>query len=92
MKINVVQMIQLEEGTEYSVYVYGSLGIHLFPNKRLNVNLKNIEIRGTTWPLNFPFSMKKTNIFQVYIIQVDRWLGRLAGRQGGRLVGSWTGR
>ena len=28
----------------YSVYVYGGLDIRLFPNKRLNVNLKNIEI------------------------------------------------
>ena len=28
----------------YSVYVYGALGVRLFPNKRLNVDLKNIEI------------------------------------------------
>ena len=28
----------------YSVYVYGVLDIRLFPNKRLNVDLKNIEI------------------------------------------------
>ena len=80
MKNNVVQMIPLEEKAEYSVYVYGALDIRLFPNKRLNVDLKNIEIHGSTWPLNFPFSMKKTNIFQGYIIQVDKWLGRLAGR------------
>ena len=29
---------------EYSVYVYGALDVRLFPNKRLNVDLKNIEI------------------------------------------------
>ena len=28
----------------YSVYVYGALDGCLFPNKRLNVDLKNIEI------------------------------------------------
>ena len=28
----------------YSVYVYGALDLRLFPNKRLNVDLKNIEI------------------------------------------------
>ena len=30
--------------TEYSVYLYGALDVRLFPNKRLNVDLKNIEI------------------------------------------------
>ena len=28
----------------YSVYVYGALDVRLFSNKRLNVDLKNIEI------------------------------------------------
>ena len=28
----------------YSVYVYGAVDVRLFPNKRLNVDLKNIEI------------------------------------------------
>ena len=28
----------------YSVYVYGALDVRLLPNKRLNVDLKNIEI------------------------------------------------
>ena len=28
----------------YSVYMYGALDVRLFPNKRLNVDLKNIEI------------------------------------------------
>ena len=28
----------------YSVYVYEALDVRLFPNKRLNVGLKNIEI------------------------------------------------
>ena len=28
----------------YSIYVYGALDVRLFPNKRLNVDLKNIEI------------------------------------------------
>ena len=28
----------------YSVYVYGALDVRLFPNKRLNFDLKNIEI------------------------------------------------
>ena len=54
MKNNVVQMTQLEERAEYSVYVYGALDIRLFPNKRLNVDLKNIEIHGFTWPYFFP--------------------------------------
>ena len=30
--------------SEYSVYVYGELDVRLFPNKRLNFDLKNIEI------------------------------------------------
>ena len=30
--------------SEYSVYVYGALDVRLFPNKRFNVDLKNIEI------------------------------------------------
>ena len=30
--------------SEYSVYVYGALDVRLFPNKRLKVDLKNIEI------------------------------------------------
>ena len=28
----------------YNTYVYGALNVRLFPNKRLNVDLKNIEI------------------------------------------------
>ena len=32
------------EESEYSVYVYGALDVRLFPNKRSNVDLKNIEI------------------------------------------------
>ena len=32
MKNNVVEMIQLEERAEYSVYMYGALDIRLFPN------------------------------------------------------------
>ena len=30
--------------TEYSINIYGALDVPLFPNKRLNVDLKNIEI------------------------------------------------
>ena len=30
--------------SEYSVYVYGALDVRLFPNKCLNIDLKNIEI------------------------------------------------
>ena len=30
--------------SEYRVYVYGALDVRLFPNKRFNVDLKNIEI------------------------------------------------
>ena len=40
----------------YSVYVYGA-DVRLFPNKRLNVDLKNIEIwvsRGLTQNLKAP--------------------------------------
>ena len=29
--------------TEYSINIYGALDVRLFPNKRLNVDLKNIE-------------------------------------------------
>ena len=36
--------------SEYSIFVYGALDVRLFPNKRLNVDLKNIEIHGFTWP------------------------------------------
>ena len=28
----------------YSINIYGALDVRLFPNKRLNVDLKNIEI------------------------------------------------
>ena len=35
--------------SEYSVYMYGALDVRLFPNKRLNVDLKNIVIHGFTW-------------------------------------------
>ena len=31
--------------SEYSVCVYGALDVLLLPNKRLNIDLKNIEIR-----------------------------------------------
>ena len=34
----------IQKKSEYSVYVYGALDVRLFPNKRLNVDLKNIEI------------------------------------------------
>ena len=34
----------IQKESEYSVYVYGALDVRLFPNKRLNVDLKNIEI------------------------------------------------
>ena len=30
--------------TEYSINIYGALDVRLFPNKRLNADLKNIEI------------------------------------------------
>ena len=30
--------------SEYSINIYGVLDVRLFPNKRLNVDLKNIEI------------------------------------------------
>ena len=33
-----------QKKSEYSVYVYGALDVRLFPNKLLNVDLKNIEI------------------------------------------------
>ena len=34
----------IQKKSAYSVYVYGVLDVRLFPNKRLNVDLKNIEI------------------------------------------------
>ena len=30
--------------SEYNINIYGALDVRLFPNKRLNVDLKNIEI------------------------------------------------
>ena len=30
--------------SEYSINIYGALDVGVFPNKRLNVDLKNIEI------------------------------------------------
>ena len=33
-----------KERSEYIIYVYGALDVRLFPNKHLNVDLKNIEI------------------------------------------------
>ena len=39
-----------KKNPEYSVYVYRALDVCLFPNKRLNVDLRNIEIHGFTWP------------------------------------------
>ena len=33
-----------QKKTEYSINIYGALDVRLFPNKRLNVDLKNIEI------------------------------------------------
>ena len=40
----------LKKIPEYSVYVYGALDEIFVPNKRLNVDLKNIEIHDFTWP------------------------------------------
>ena len=34
----------IQKKSAYSVSVYGALDVRLFPNKRLNVDLKNIEI------------------------------------------------
>ena len=34
----------VKKKSEYSVFVYGALDVGFFPNKRLNVDLKNIEI------------------------------------------------
>ena len=34
----------IQNKSEYSVYVYGALDVRLYPNKRLNFYLKNIEI------------------------------------------------
>ena len=42
----------IQKKSEYSVYVYGALDVRLFSNKRLNVDLKNIEIwvsHGLNW-------------------------------------------
>ena len=47
----------------YSVYVYGALDVRLFPNKRFNVDLKNIEIcvsHGLKYYLNSVFIMLKS--------------------------------
>ena len=34
----------IQKKSEYNFYVYGALDVRLFPNKPLNVDLKNIEI------------------------------------------------
>ena len=36
--------IESSKKSKYSINIYGALAIRLFPNKRLNVDLKNIEI------------------------------------------------
>ena len=33
-----------QKKTEYSINIYGAFDVRLFPNKHLNVDLKNIEI------------------------------------------------
>ena len=45
----------------YSVYVYGALDVRLFPNKCLNVDLKNIEI-WVSHGLKKLFHHKKTGM------------------------------
>ena len=37
-------LIESSKKSEYGVYVYGALDVRLFPNQRLNVDLKNSEI------------------------------------------------
>ena len=70
----------------YSVYVYGALDVRLFPNKRLNVDLKNIEIwvsHGLNWLPKPPFiyiyffkvywiflMFDSLNPFHIYIIYI----------------------
>ena len=61
----------------YSVYVYGALGVRLFPNKHLNLDLKNIEIcfsHGLKTNLkkkSLSKNLKKSfsNIFDLYCIR-----------------------
>ena len=50
MKIPIESSKKKKKKSEYSVYVYGALDGRLSPNKRLNVDLKNIENHGFTWP------------------------------------------
>ena len=39
-----IESSKKKKKSAYSVYVYGALDVRLFPNKRLNVDIKNIEI------------------------------------------------
>ena len=55
----------IQKKSEYSVYVYEVLDVRLFPNKRLNFDLKNIEIwfshglKSNTYSLVFFFSLNQ---------------------------------
>ena len=51
----------------FSVYVYGALDVHLFPNKRLKDDLKNIEI-WVSHDLNFYNALIVLFFIVVYII------------------------
>ena len=45
--------------SEYSINIYGALDVLLFPNKRLNVDLKDIEI----WVPHGLKNLERTYIF-----------------------------
>ena len=50
----------------YRVYVYGALDVRLFPNKRLNVDLKNIEIWVSYGPKDWPGNPRNLDLTFYY--------------------------
>ena len=55
----------IKKKSAYSVDVYGALDVRLFPNKRLNVDLKNIEI-WVSHGLNFAILLFMINFIRQF--------------------------
>ena len=56
----------------YSVYVYGALDVRLFPNKRINVDLKNIEIwvsHGLTEEVSSAVLRRSSNNTDCFVVR-----------------------
>ena len=53
--------IESSKKSKYSVYVYGALDVRLFPNKRLNVDLKILKFT-VSHDLNLSYSVISLDI------------------------------